>query len=121
MGRTVRGSNTGGGEFFRPSRPALGPTQRPVRWVPVFPGGKVRLWRDADPSPLLAPRSWKSKAIALPPLGHNRTFNGVTLPLTVYCITAVVRVRVYRPPGQPLQLFVTKIITPKFSFILQLV
>ena len=27
------GSNTGGDEIFRPSRPALGPTQRPVKWV----------------------------------------------------------------------------------------
>jgi len=31
--------------------------------------------------PLLAPRSWKSRAIPLPPLGHNRACNGVTLPL----------------------------------------
>ena len=27
------GSNTGGDEIFRPSRPALGPTQHPVKWV----------------------------------------------------------------------------------------
>ena len=26
-------SNTGGDEIFRPSRPALGPTQLPVQWV----------------------------------------------------------------------------------------
>jgi len=31
--------------------------------------------------PLLAPRSWKSRAIPLPLLGHNRACNGVTLPL----------------------------------------
>jgi hypothetical protein len=30
--------------------------------------------------PLLAPRSWKSRAIRLPPLGHNWACNGVTLP-----------------------------------------
>jgi len=27
------GSNPGGSEIFRPSRPALGPTQPPVQWV----------------------------------------------------------------------------------------
>jgi len=28
------GSNPGGDEIFRPSRPALGPNQSPVKWVP---------------------------------------------------------------------------------------
>ena len=28
------GSNPGGNEIFRLSRPALGPTQPPVQWVP---------------------------------------------------------------------------------------
>jgi len=44
------GSNPGGDEIFRPSRPALGPTQPPVKWVRVFPGGKVRPGRAADHS-----------------------------------------------------------------------
>ena len=30
------GSNPGGDEIFRPSRPALGPTQPPLKWVPAL-------------------------------------------------------------------------------------
>ena len=45
------GSNTGGDEIFRPSLPALGPTQPPVKWVPFFPWGKVQPGRAADHSP----------------------------------------------------------------------
>jgi len=45
------GSNPGGDEISRPSRPVLGPSQPPVKWVPVFPGGKVRPGRAADLSP----------------------------------------------------------------------
>jgi len=33
------GSNPGGDEIFRPSRPALGPTQPPVQWVPRLSRG----------------------------------------------------------------------------------
>jgi len=47
------GSNPGGDEIFRPSRPALGPIQPPVQYngYRVFPGGKVRPRRAADHSP----------------------------------------------------------------------
>jgi len=33
------GSNPGRDEIFRPSRPALGPTQPPVKWAPRLSWG----------------------------------------------------------------------------------
>ena len=63
------GSNPGGDEIFRPSRPALGPTQHPVKWVPGLSLG-VKCGRSVllTTHPLLVSRSWKSRAIPLPNL-----------------------------------------------------
>jgi hypothetical protein len=45
------GSNPGGDEIFRPSRPALVSTQPRVKGYWVFPKNKVRPGRAADRSP----------------------------------------------------------------------
>ena len=77
------GSNPGGNDIFRPSRPALGPTQPAVEWAPAFPGGKVRPGRAADHSPPLVPRSWKSRTIPLPTL---RACPGIAIPVPLFAI-----------------------------------
>jgi hypothetical protein len=57
-----------GRDFPHLSRPPLGPTQPPVKYVPGLFRGKERPGRDADPSPHLVPWSWKGRAIPLLPL-----------------------------------------------------
>ena len=62
-------SNSGGDKNFRPSRPALRPTQPPVKCVPgLFPGVKCGRGVLLTTHPLLVPWSWKSRAIPLPTL-----------------------------------------------------
>ena len=62
------GSNSGGDEIFRPSRPALGPNQPPVQWVPVLSRVKCGRGMLLTSHPLLVQGSWKSRAIPLPTL-----------------------------------------------------
>jgi len=62
------GSNPGGDDIFRQSRPALVPTQPPVQWVPCFTRVKVRPGCAADHARLVVPLSWKNRVIPLPTL-----------------------------------------------------
>ena len=51
-------------EIFRPCRPALGPTQPPIQWVPgLSPGVKHSRGVLLTTHPLLVPWSWKTRAI----------------------------------------------------------
>ena len=85
-GWTVRGSNPGGGEIFHtcPDRP-WGPPSLLYNGYRVFPGGKERPGRDADPSPLLAPWSRKSRAIPLLPLWAVRPVQSLSACTRVHC------------------------------------
>ena len=75
-----------GRDFPHLSRPALGPTQLPVQWVPGLSRGKERPGRDADPHPLLVPWSRKSRATHLLPLWAVRP---------VQSLSACTRVQLY--------------------------
>jgi len=71
------GSNPGGDEIFRPFRPALGATQPPVKWVPVFPGGKERPGLAADHSPPSSAAVMEEYSYtSTHPLGHTGPVTG---------------------------------------------
>jgi hypothetical protein len=78
-GWAVRGSNPVGGEIFRtcPDRP-WGPPSLLYNGYRAFTGGKERPGRDADPSHLLVPWSWKDRAIPLLPLWTVRTVQSLS-------------------------------------------
>jgi len=70
--------NPGGDEIFRPSRPTLGPTQPPVKWVyQAFTGGKVWPGRPADHSPPSSVAVMEEETYtSTHPLGHTGPVTG---------------------------------------------
>ena len=81
-GWTIRGSNPGGGEIFRtcPDRP-WGPPSFLYSGYQVFPRGKERLGRDADPSaPSSAVVKKEQSYDSTPPMGRT----ACTEPLCLY-------------------------------------
>ena len=74
-----------GGKIFRtyPDRP-WGPPSLLYNGYRVFPEGKERPGRDADPSPLLVPRSRKGRAIPLLPLWAVRPVQSLSVCTRVH-------------------------------------
>ena len=85
-----------GRDFPHLSRPALGPTQPPVQWVPGLSRGKERPGRDADPSPRSSAFGHERIKLYLyspyGPYGMYRAsvpVQGCTLPLPFICTLPV--------------------------------
>ena len=90
-----------GRDFPHLSRPALGPTQPPVQWVPGLSQGKERPGRDADPSTLLVPWSRKNRAIPLLPVWAARPVQSLGACITVHFMYIRMRAAIYLLPPSP--------------------
>ena len=82
------GSNPGGDEIFRPSRPALvaHPVSRKMG-TGSFPGVKCGRGVLLTTHPLLVPRSWKSRVYLYPPSRPRRPVTGSLYLLPFWNIT----------------------------------
>jgi len=76
------GSNPGAGRDFPPVQTGPGAHPASCKMGTVsFPGVKCVRGVLLTTNPLLVPRSWKIRAVPLPPSGPHRAYNGITLPL----------------------------------------
>ena len=79
-------SNPGEDEIFRPSRPSLGPTQPPVKWVPAPSRGKVRPGPAADHPPPSSDAVMEEYSYTCThPLGHTGPVTGSPYLYLVFC------------------------------------
>jgi hypothetical protein len=83
----VRGLNPVRARFFAPPERHWGPPSLLYNGYRVFPEGKVRPGRDADRSPLLVSRSWKSRAI---PLSTLWATTGPVTGTLYFCLYSVI-------------------------------
>ena len=76
-GMNGTGSNPGGDEIFRSSRPSLEPTQPPLKWLTGLSRGKVRPGRAADHSPPSSAAVMEEyRYTSTHPLGHTGPVTG---------------------------------------------
>ena len=79
---TVRDRIPVGTRFLRPSRPALGPTQRSVKWVPGLSRGQSAAEAYCWPlTPFFCRGHGTVELYLYPPSGPHRACNGFTLAL----------------------------------------
>jgi len=90
------GSNPGGDEIFRLPRPALRPTQSPVKWVPGLFRGLSAAGACCWPlTPFQCHGHGRVELYLYPPSGPHQACNGNTLPLLyIYIYIYIYKVKI---------------------------